>query len=385
MYFVLENKSFKETNLGESDVFFILNNGYLNSLGLTFDKEIEEDGIYNEKYEIEWIDLENPINLKDFYELLDKYTNFQNNFTYLKTARILKTNNKEVEIEQELMFLFLKIIDLFNSSKYQYDIIQKLRISSSNNEQIENVIKKTNKRFLDFILYSDVNFNINEQKLELNLKVLKKQRNELIEKGESTTSLDKEINLLESELKVYSEEVNKVNNSINKLKIPANVLTETKNEIEKRIDFFNKYAGYILKIFIPIYSIFILIIFTYLLIVKVYSINLILYFTMFFPLIFSTILSFLLFRQANLKMKELETINKRFILIHEINQSLKALIEINIGKNMNNKTELIIDKLIDNILENATSDITTKNNKNDQNNLLNTTLSNLANLKTIST
>lgn len=385
MYFVLENKSFKETNLGESDVFFILNNGYLNSLGLTFDKEIEEDGIYNEKYEIEWIDLENPINLKDFYELLDKYTNFQNNFTYLKTARILKTNNKEVEIEQELMFLFLKIIDLFNSSKYQYDIIQKLRISSSNNEQIENVIKKTNKRFLDFILYSDVNFNINEQKLELNLKVLKKQRNELIEKKESTTSLDKEINLLESELKVYSEEVNKVNNSINKLKIPANVLTETKNEIEKRIDFFNKYAGYILKIFIPIYSIFILIIFTYLLIVKVYSINLILYFTMFFPLIFSTILSFLLFRQANLKMKELETINKRFILIHEINQSLKALIEINIGKNMNNKTELIIDKLIDNILENATSDITTKNNKNDQNNLLNTTLSNLANLKTIST
>lgn len=385
MYFVLENKSFKETNLGESDVFFILNNGYLNSLGLTFDKEIEEDGIYNEKYEIEWIDLENPINLKDFYELLDKYTNFQNNFTYLKTARILKTNNKEVEIEQELMFLFLKIIDLFNSSKYQYDIIQKLRISSSNNEQIENVIKKTNKRFLDFILYSDVNFNINEQKLELNLKVLKKQRNELIEKEESTTSLDKEINLLESELKVYSEEVNKVNNSINKLKIPANVLTETKNEIEKRIDFFNKYAGYILKIFIPIYSIFILIIFTYLLIVKVYSINLILYFTMFFPLIFSTILSFLLFRQANLKMKELETINKRFILIHEINQSLKALIEINIGKNMNNKTELIIDKLIDNILENATSDITTKNNKNDQNNLLNTTLSNLANLKTIST
>ena len=44
--------------------------------------------------------------------------------------------------------------------------------------------------------------------------------------------------------------------------------------------------------------------------------------------------------------QEVEKINRRFILIHEVNQSLQALVEVNRGKEMDNKTEKIIDKLI---------------------------------------
>jgi hypothetical protein len=69
-----------------------------------------------------------------------------------------------------------------------------------------------------------------------------------------------------------------------------------------------------------------------------------------FPIVFPTILGFLFIRQANIKSYELNTINSKFITIHEVNQSLSALLEVNKGKSIGNKTEQIINKLIDNTL-----------------------------------
>lgn len=88
-----------------------------------------------------------------------------------------------------------------------------------------------------------------------------------------------------------------------------------------------------------------------------------LYLIIVFPIVFPALLSFLFTRQVNIKSQEIEKINKRFILIHEVNQALEALVEINRGKNMDGKTEKIIDKLINNILDFS---IERKENKEDK-------------------
>ncbi len=51
-----------------------------------------------------------------------------------------------------LMLLFLKIIDLFFSSRYTYDVIQKLGISEQSNESFDDdKIKEINDIFVNYI------------------------------------------------------------------------------------------------------------------------------------------------------------------------------------------------------------------------------------------
>lgn len=71
-----------------------------------------------------------------------------------------------------------------------------------------------------------------------------------------------------------------------------------------------------------------------------------------FPIMLSSSMIFLFYRQANLKMGVIYQIDKRLILIHEVNQSLLALLELHRGKSMDDYTMRIIDKLIENILKN---------------------------------
>ena len=86
-----------------------------------------------------------------------------------------------------------------------------------------------------------------------------------------------------------------------------------------------------------------------------------------FPIVFPTILGFLFIRQSNLNSQEVQKINRRFILIHEVNQSLQALVEVNRGKDMDNKTEKVIDKLIENILNYASESNSANGNTKDMN------------------
>lgn len=67
-------------------------------------------------------------------------------------------------------------------------------------------------------------------------------------------------------------------------------------------------------------------------------------------IIFPTIVGFIFLRQSNLKQKEIYNITKRFILMEEINKSLNALVDISNPKELNNKTEKIIERLIDNTI-----------------------------------
>ncbi|MFX4277124.1 hypothetical protein ACOL3G_04460 [Aliarcobacter butzleri] len=57
-------------------------------------------------------------------------------------------------------------------------------------------------------------------------------------------------------------------------------------------------------------------------------------------------------------------------MIHEINQSLSALVEINDEKQMNEKTQKVIDKLIENILNYASENSNSNINDNQELNFL---------------
>ena len=93
------------------------------------------------------------------------------------------------------------------------------------------------------------------------------------------------------------------------------------------------------------------------------NISIVYYLTHTFPILFPTLLGFLFIRQSNINAKELDKVNRRFILIHEVNQSLRALVEINNEKQMNEKTQKVIDKLIENILNYASESNNINNNQ----------------------
>ena len=63
-------------------------------------------------------------------------------------------------------------------------------------------------------------------------------------------------------------------------------------------------------------------------------------------------------------MRKLSKLNDKFILIHDVNQSLIALLSINQDTDITKKTEKIIYKLIDNILNNNIKSIQNESNLN---------------------
>lgn len=167
----------------------------------------------------------------------------------------------------------------------------------------------------------------------------------------------------------YIIETNKIQMAIKNLEEPANVLKEEKKHAEDRREYFNKYSEYLFIISGVFFVFFILFFYLNYIIefnfLKEKKIELTIYFLATFPIIFTGLLGLVMVRQSNLKSKELTEINKRFILIHEIKQSLRALVEIYRGKdNMNDKTEKIIDKLILNILNYASN--SSKENENNE-------------------
>lgn len=204
-----------------------------------------------------------------------------------------------------------------------------------------------------------------ESIIELRNRIENLQNNELDKQELETlqTKLNNELNekekykLKATELDKYLNETEKINQAIIKLKAPAIELIESKKIFETNRDNYNEYAMSLFKIAIVAFIFIILNLFFFVgindLAKSEKGINLSFYLINVFPILFPTILGFLFIRQSNMSSQEVEKINRRFILIHEVNQSLQALVEVNRGKEMDNKTEKIIDKLIENILNYA--------------------------------
>lgn len=229
--------------------------------------------------------------------------------------------------------------------------------------EYENILKEKEKSIqqLQEEMKNLANNELDKQELE---KLQIKLNNELNEKEkykEKATELDK-----------YLNETKKIEQAIAKLKNPAIELIESKKIFETNRDNYNEYAMSLFKIAIVAFVIIILNLFFFIgindLAKSEKGINLSFYLINVFPILFPTILGFLFIRQSNMNSQEVEKINRRFVLIHEVNQSLQALVEVNRGKEMDNKTEKIIDKLIENILNYASENNSTI--KNEEPNIL---------------
>jgi tetratricopeptide (TPR) repeat protein len=188
------------------------------------------------------------------------------------------------------------------------------------------------------------------QKSKEEIKDLKEKIKEQESNSEEVEKEKEEINeRLEQEIK-YNNKLGQIQLAVDTLKKPAFELKRAKSRAQTRVNFFNKWANYsiigsTIGFFLYLASYLSIIFFSNRLDTSGY-------FVIIFPVIFPLIIALSLYRQANIKTKEVNEIDKRLILIHEINQALTATVEINKNNpdSIDAKAEKILERLIDNIL-----------------------------------
>lgn len=273
--------------------------------------------------------------------------------------------NRNEDLDNIINDLLKKMdIDKFNEYKND-ESLYILRLSVHRNEIIMLI-----KKLYNYLLNCE-----KEEKRKEKTEKLEKERLELEKKLEELEKLEiNEESLLESErlkkdqlikelefknkqLQEQLEkenELEKINRAIDRLQVPCDELKKSQDKFRENRDNFDRYAMEIFKVatVIFVFMTFYLSFSTEINDVSK-SVSIGYYLSHSFPILFPTIIGFLFIRQSNVNSKELDKINRRFILIHEVGQSLRALTEINDEKQMNEKTQKIIDKLIENILNYA--------------------------------
>lgn len=317
-----------------------------------------------------------------------KFRAIYNDLNEIKTYKQGQSISTKILQERKIINnLRLCLIDFIENSNLEKKITQDLITNINKNNKIpyitnikENLSEQLNQLDIKIKASEDHTKQL-EKELEENKKIAqtsehqKIQLQEKIKKLEEETKKSKEetkkLEKATEELNKYKNETEKINKAIEKLKEPAEELKDSKKKFEENRDNYNKYA---MDLFAIAKWIFILIMLNLFLFVGINDIvksekNLTIgfYLINIFPIIFPTVLGFLFIRQSNLNSQEVQKINKRFILIHEVNQSLQALVEVNRGKDMDNKTEKVIDRLIENILNYATEVNDLNGNKQDMN------------------
>jgi hypothetical protein len=260
---------------------------------------------------------------------------FRNTFLILDKKK--NSFNAKTMYFHKLKILFSKLFD-YTSNNYK-KIDNEIDILTKKLKELEH--RNNNNEFL---LESE---RLKKEKLIKELEFKNKQFQEQLEK---------------------ENELVKINLAIDKLQVPSEELKESQNKFRENRDNFDKYSMDMFKIATLIFVFMTLYLFFFTEINDVSkSVSIGYYLSHSFPILFPTIIGFLFIRQSNVNAKELDKINRRFILIHEVNQSLRALVEINNEKQMNEKTQKIIDKLIENILNYASEN--NNLNKNQESNL----------------
>lgn len=321
-------------------------------------------------------------NLNKCETILIELLNIKIGINHIKILRIQKAiddiekvlNKIEENIDLEILFYNSLLKNSDRIKDYFLDVLSySNHLGINKNErakinELENEIKEKEEKEIELqekIKLLGENEDSQKKELENEINELNKEKfkdKELIEK-------------FKNELVNYQKETNKIEKAIKKLDVPSGVLKNMRGTYEEEKNQFNFYAktSFIISSLIFIFYFLFLSYLGIRYFGEYYSIdntikdlNITLYLFAMFPVVFTTTVGFLFVRQANIKSKEVSEINKRFILIHEVNQSLSALVEVNRGKDMDGKTEQVIDKLINNILEYASSNINTrKTNQND--------------------
>lgn len=250
-------------------------------------------------------------------------------------------------------------------------ILRDKKIVSSALMNLNQSIQKL--KDVEYFIKVDIENEINEltKKLKDLEKLEEKEKNYESERLEK----DKLIKELEFKNKQFQEqlekenELSKINKAIEELKVPCDELEKSQKKFRENRDNFDIYAMQMFKIatVIFVFMTFYLSLFSEINDVSK-SVSIGYYLMHSFPILFPTIIGFLFIRQSNVNSNELDKINRRFILIHEVGQSLRALTEINDEKQMTEKTQKVIDKLIENILNYASENNSVM--KNEESNIL---------------
>jgi hypothetical protein len=320
-------------------------------------------------------------NIKDI--LINEFNNIiksQRNFLITEldksmlTEAIKKIRNNDLVIKDKIIEIFRKLFNVMKLKKQtQFGEIKELK----------NLINEVS----EYILSGDknvINLGVSEKYKRINneINVLTKKLKKLEdleekEKNYESERLEKDKLIKELEFKnkqlqeqlEKENELEKINRAIDKLQVPCDELQKSQDKFRNNRDNFDKNAMDMFAVATVIFGIMTLYLFFCTEINDVSkSVSIGYYLSHSFPILFPTIIGFLFIRQSNVNSKELDKINRRFILIHEVGQSLRALTEINDEKQMNEKTQKIIDKLIENILNYAS-----ENNgvmKNEESNIL---------------
>ncbi len=269
-------------------------------------------------------------------------------------------NKKEIEKERDKEILKQKKEDDLNREKLKH---------TNQIEFIKSYSKSNNDNLFIKNLYEQINDD--HEKIEY---IYKSQRE--LNTTENIDNLDTELNAHKENMEInkkialnYIEKSTKISNAISFLNKPSKHLLKERKYMIKQRKLFNEYSIYCFKISSILFGLYILFLilsfmFEYSFFIE-HKLELTVYLFFTFPIIFITLLGLLLVRQSNLKTNEIKEINRRFILIHEVNQSLRALVEVYIDKEMDDKTEKIIDKLIVNILNYASDKHDNKDNKDE--------------------
>lgn len=255
-----------------------------------------------------------------------------------------KINNRQ-GIDYHLYFMGK---ELYEITKNLYGLSDKDAEKQILEKKLESRQENLKKLELEYIEMKNKN-EISNSKLTL-------KEEEILKEKKEKEDLNKKI----EEYEQYILETEKINLAISKLKEPAQELKKEKEYNLERRDYFNKTSQTLINISGAFFGLFVVFVYVVNLFNigenKLENVSLSMYIFTIFPILFPVILGLLFLRQANIKSKEIKEIDKRFILIHEVNQSLSALVEINRGKIIDAKTEKVIDKLIENILNYATNE-----------------------------
>ena len=349
-------------------------------------REVETQAIFLAR-QIILLDLNFFKNNKTLYQKYDFFHKFQD---YTLSGKSLSyTILKEYPIDK-LYHLLKSINSINNFIRIDLPLNFNEQILTELNKDLKNIIEISNENYNDnnheTIKSKSIDI-IDIEALKHKLKVL--DSNILILKNEidkldtlkDQILIEAKREILDRELKKrdsikneltfainYSKNKRKIYDATQQLNIKSDELTISKKYYEEQREHFNKYAETAFNIAGAMFGLYVVMCYVVFLFeplnLNLKEKNLVFYLLLTFPIIFPTFLGFLFIRQSNIKSSALNKLNDKFILIHDVNQSLIALLSINQDTDITKKTEKIIYKLIDNILNNNIKSIQNESNLN---------------------
>ncbi|MFV7790671.1 hypothetical protein ACNO6Z_07385 [Aliarcobacter lanthieri] len=349
-------------------------------------REVETQAIFLAR-QIILLDLNFFKNNKTLYQKYDFFHKFQD---YTLSGKSLSyTILKEYPIDK-LYHLLKSINSINNFIRIDLPLNFNEQILTELNKDLKNIIEISNENYNDnnhetikskSIDIIDIEALKHKLKiLDSNILILKHEIDKLdtlqdqILIEEKKEILDRELkkrDAIKNELTIaieYSKNERKIYTAIQQLNIKSDELTISKKYYEEQREHFNKYAETAFKTAGAMFGLYVVMCYVVFLFeplnLNLKEKNLVFYLLLTFPIIFPTFLGFLFIRQSNIKSSALNKLNDKFILIHDVNQSLIALLLINQDTDITKKTEKIIYKLIDNILNNNIKSIQNESNLN---------------------